>query len=706
VPRLKPAAAKQLRPVSVAVLLAILAGIIVVVLIVHWPVLSANALCFDDPEYLVENTLVRHPSLTSAWQFISEVFEPSTVHGYYQPLTMISLMLDYAVGGQGNDLFPFHLTSLVFHICNTMLVTWLMYRLFGNVLAAGLLGLIFGLHPMAVESIAWIAQRKTLLAAFFALWSLVMYVQYARSGRRIWYISLTVMFILALLSKPTATPLPVCMLLMDYWPLKRLNKRAILEKIPLLMIAIASAIITFESQRRTAAAALPTETPPWQAPLSLCYNTIFYLRQTLWPTSLSAHYTFPSPFDLSNIRVLVGLAGTFILIVLLTVSLRWTRVLLFGWLWFFVAIFPSMGVISFTNVIAADRFLYLPVVGLLMPIGYFLARLLSQTTPTLIARHKIIAVVLSLVFAGSLAVRTRSYLHQWDNTEKLFRYMLHRTPDAPAVHFFLASELDDQGRTDEAIKHYRKVMALVPGYAKTYLNLGVLLFDKGQVTEARSLYEHALEINPDYAEVCNNMGNILYRQGQIEQARQRYEQALKLWPDYSDARCNLANLLAQRGDLEQAAQNYRQVLERDPDHGPAHQNLGSVMLQQGNIKECLVHYREALRCRPRAWQLANNIAWLYATNENPEIHNPREAIRFADLACRLTGYKHPMPFNTLAVAYAEANRLDIARQTALKAIQLAREQGQPQFAEQIKARMLQYKIEIAPGELGNVKKLE
>jgi len=189
----------------------------------HWPALSAQALSFDDHEYMAENPLVQNPGWSSARRFLTEVLEPSTIGGYYQPLNMISLMLDYALGGRPDNLLPFHRTSLALHMANTALVIVLLYLLFGRAWVAAGVGLLFGLHPMTVETITWVGERKTLLAAFFALWSLIIYVYFTRKGNWKLYFGCMVMYVLALMSKPTSLPLPAAMLLMDYWPLGRGN---------------------------------------------------------------------------------------------------------------------------------------------------------------------------------------------------------------------------------------------------------------------------------------------------------------------------------------------------------------------------------------------------------------------------------------------------------------------------------------------------
>ena len=348
--------------------IGLLAALIVLVgqlvMLAHWPSLSAQALMFDDEQYLTENYLVQTPSWASAGRFLSEVSKPSTVRGYYQPLTMISLMVDYALGGRPDNLRQFHRTSLALHVMNTMLVIVLLYLLFDQEWVAAGVGLLFGLHPLTAETIPWVGERKTLLAAFFALWCLILYVRYARKGSWMMYGVCMMMYIAALMSKPTSTPLPVLMLLMDYWPLKRLKTRAVVEKAPLFVVGAVSAIITYVSQSSTYGVTLPSEYGFGRIPLTICHNIIFYLYKIIWPANLSSHYAFPMPMGLSNPMVLAGVIGMCIRIPLLLISLRWTRAALTGWLFFFVAILPTMQIIAFNYLIASTKFVYLPSIGL------------------------------------------------------------------------------------------------------------------------------------------------------------------------------------------------------------------------------------------------------------------------------------------------------------------------------------------------------
>ena len=530
-------------------LTALIVVVCAAVVATHWPALSAQALFFDDEEYLTENPLVQDPSWASAGRFLTEVLEPSTVGGYYQPLTMISLMLDYAMGGRPNKLGPFHRTSLALHALNTALIIVLLYQLFGQVWIAAGMGLLFGLHPMTTETIPWVGERKTLLAAFFSLWSLVLYVRYA--NRRNWkpYIGCFVMYILAVMSKPTSLPLPMLMLLMDYWPLNRLKAREVFEKLPFFALAAVMAIITYQSQSRTADAALAGGYGAERIWLVLCHNIIFYLRNIFWPANLSSYYIFPEPLGLSHPMVLAGVIGTLILLPLLVVSLRWTRALITGWLFFFVAISPTMGVVRFTNVIASDKFAYIPSVGLLMVLTSFLAWLCRTGSfgGRLKARRAVLVIIV-LTLAGAEAAATRRYLLPWRSTVSLYKHFLAMTPNVASMHYNLALAFDSQGKPDEAITHYRRTLQLNPKHAKAHNNLGNMLAHQDKLDEALTHYRQALRINPYYAPAYHNTGWVLELQYRFDEAISYYRRALTIAPDHADGYNCIAWILATRAD--------------------------------------------------------------------------------------------------------------------------------------------------------------
>ena len=462
----------------------LLAVVAVVTLAAHLPVLKCGAEFFDDREYVIGNPLVQDLGLGSAKRFFTEIFNPSTVHGYYQPLTMVSLMLDYALIGQSGNLYGFHRTSLMFHVANTVLLSVLLYLLFQNPWAAAISGLLFGIHPVTAETVAWISERKTLLASFFSLFSLICYVLHAQKNQRRFYACSVLMYAMALLCKPTAVMLPIVMILLDIWPLKRFSgvRRMMIGKVSLLVICVLSAVVTYVSQSHSAGVHLPTEYSLGHGPLILCHNVPFYLHKIFWPLSLSPFYPYPEPFALLNPKVFPHVTGTVVILILLAVSLRWSRAITVGFLIFFFAILPTMQIIGFSTEIAANRFLYLPSLGLLLLLAWFSAWLLrrNRAQRTIFSRWAL--VVTFMIVAVAEIHYLRIYLAQWRDTRTLSEYMLKITPYEHKVHNTLGVALLEQGKVSEAISHFKLATRFagdpVRG-VRAYTNLGRVLIQAG-----------------------------------------------------------------------------------------------------------------------------------------------------------------------------------------------------------------------------------
>jgi len=573
-----------------------------IVFAVHWPALSAGALLFDDNQYLTDNPLVQNPSLASAERFFTEVLKPSTVVGYYQPLTMLSLMLDYAVGGRENNLLPFHRTSLVLHLLNTILVILLLYLLFDRPLIAAAIGLLFGVHPLTVEPVCWISDRKTLLSTFFALSCLIFYVRYVRTAGHRFYTAAMAAYILALLSKPTSTTLPVVMLLMDYWPLGRISNikyqisklrngiNLILEKIPFFVLGGASAVITYISQMRTVGPAAPAEHPLARSLFVLCHNITFYFYKIIWPVNLSPHYPFPIPMTLSNPVLSAGLIGTCAIIALLLISLRWTKAAIIGWLIFFTAILPTMGLIGFTNVIAADKFVYLPFIGLLMILAAFLKWLFGTVRSAALSA---LAAIIILLLAVAESFAARSSLLCWRNTAALAQRMLTVSPDAAPVHNIFGLTLQAQGSPDKAISHLQQALRINPNYAKASYNLGCILLSQHRFEDAAKYFRYTLQLDPNHAEAHSNLASVLVSQGKLDDAIDHFRRASLLKPGNADILYNLGLALYSQGKIDEAVACFRGAIKIKPD-AEIYYSLGVALYSQGRIDEAVAASQKAL----------------------------------------------------------------------------------------------------------------
>ncbi|MEK6643240.1 MAG: tetratricopeptide repeat protein [Planctomycetota bacterium] len=612
----------------------------------HWPALSARAISFDDHQYLLQNPLVKTPSWNSVQRFFTEVLKPSSVAGYYQPLSMVSLMLDVAMGGGRENFEPFHRTSLILHILNTALIALLLYRLLGRAWPAALAALLFGVHPLTIEPIPWIGERKTLLASFFALLSLCTYVRYVRAREKValpkqsleiapatpgtsWYVVSLLCFVFALLSKPTTVPLSLVLILLDVWPLKRFRIRTLMEKIPFLGLTALFAIITVVSQGRSSVATMPTEHPLSRIPLTLCHNIVFYLWKLAWPVNLSSHYPFPSPMSLAHPMILAGVIGTAVLIIFLIASLRRTRAITIGWLIFFVSILPTMQIIGFSDVIASDKYFYLPAMGLLLIVASGFAWAWDNCLP--IVKRSLILLVAVLTVA--LASATRAHFSVWGDTLTLYNHMLALTPNSAALHNNLAVELVEMNMLPEAIDHYRQAMQIDPSDERTITNIGVALRNAGKPYEAIRLYKEALN-NPKLSKcfsILVNLGALLAEQGDAEMATEYYRVARLENPKSAEAQTNYANGLLALGRVVEAVEAYQQALELRPDIADIHNNLAVALDELGRKEEALQHLNMAVRLNPDYAGAHNNLAVRLA-HEGQIV----EALEHARAAARLT----------------------------------------------------------------------
>lgn len=648
------------RVLSNLYLLQLVTVVFVVVVVVHLPVLSAGALSFDDQHYLIRNSLVQNPGWASARRFLSEVFRPSTVPGYYQPLTMISLMLDYALGGRPTDLYVFHRTSLILHGANAALMVVLLYLLFGHVWMAAAVGLLFGMHPITVESVAWIAERKTVLTTLFSLLCIILYVCSVQRRDARFRVGCCMAFALALLSKPTSTPLPLLLCLLDYWPLGRTGKRVLLEKVTLFAMAGLSGLLTYASQANTAGVELPGQYGVHTIPPVLCHNLAFYLRNIFWPTNVPSYCGLPACLTLSNPMVRAGSISLAGIVLVSFVSLRWTRAILASCLAFLLMILPAMQIIGVSHCIAAVKYAYLPAVGFCLLLMSFLCWV--QDALDGIKPHASYAVIGTgvMVLAMAEVVLTRPLQAVWHDSVGLHRHMLRFAPESDKVHNNMGLALSAAGQDEEAVRHYRKAIEIDPNNAFAQRNLAVLLVKTNRIDEAIEHFRMAVRSAPYYARAYNGLGYLLKSQGKLKEAIDTLQKAIKFSPSY----------------------------------GLLHYNLGSALVVDGKPQEGIRHLREAVRLDPYFPFALKELAWVLATHTDPDVRAPEESLEWAQRLAKVMRRRDAAALDVLAAAYAANGQFGQAIDAAETALKLAVDSEKADLAEQVRKRLDTYRLNM------------
>jgi len=535
--------------------------------IAHSPVLDAQAHCFDENEFLTSNELVSNPSWHSVSRFVGEVLEPSTVAGYYAPVTMVSLMLDVAMGGRPDDLTAFHRTNLLLHAANAVAIVLLLGALLRSPEAAALAGALFVAHPLSVEPVAWIVERKTLLATFFALLALIAYVRsVARNARGTRWLALGC-FTLACLAKPTAVVLPAVMLVLDAWPLGRLDRETVAERIrekaAFILMAIAFAAVTLVSHDRTAGVDAPGG-GGLTSLLTAVHLVAFYLGKVVWPAALSPVYLLPEPLALSNPRILLDLAVVSLLLVgAVVLAMRGVQAPLAGLAILVAGLAPTLGGLRYSWVTASDKYLYLPALGLALIVGWAIDRLWARGSGGVsLLRGGIVAVALMLLAVEIAA--TRNQLALWQSTETLYGHMLEQTPDVGLLYANLGQTHWQRGRVEPARLAFERAIELDAEDAQSHNNLGVLFWATGQPERARMHLQRAIGADPSLAAPHRNLGIALNGFGQFEAARQRFERALAIDEGDAQAHCGLALSLGRLRRSDEARAHLERSLAITP----------------------------------------------------------------------------------------------------------------------------------------------
>ena len=682
--------------------------LVLVTIALYWPATSHDFVNYDDDMYVKDNTHVTS-GLTlgnARWAFRTDYA------GNWHPVTWLSHMLDCQMFGLNS--WGHHLTSVLLHALNAALVFMWLRLMTGATWRSLLVAALFALHPLRVESVAWVSERKDVLSGCFGLLALIAYARYAQGGGQksetrsskegrtpnvesmarssvpgsmldvgcwmfgvrvrssIFYLLSLSFFALGLMSKPMLVTWPLVMLLLDYWPLGRMQNAEcrmqngaastthhvsrftfhvsrtnllplLFEKIPFFALVLLGSIATFVAQKHGGAVETVENLPLGARTANALISYGRYLGKLFWPADLAVFYPRPGHWPLGMVLLagglVLGLSG-------LVWGLRRRHPYgLVGWLWFLGTLIPVIGLVQVGGQAMADRYTYLPSLGVLILAVWGACELTRGW------RYRVMPLCVVGGGASLLCLAlTRQQLGHWQDNETLFRQALVVTENNQIAHKSLGDALDKKGQTDEAIGHFQEAIRLKPGYADAHNNLGNTLLKKGQADEAIGHFQEAIRLKPGYANAYNNFGNALLRKGQPGEAIRQYQEAIRLEPADANTHYNLGNAFLKNGQPDEAIRQYQEAirLKRDsaaayynlgivfgmkgqpdeairqfqeairlkPDYAEAHSNLGTAFFQQGRADEAIRQYQEALRLKPDFPDARRNLDLALATKAN------------------------------------------------------------------------------------------
>lgn len=614
----KPRKQERQEPSAQGLLWALPLLIAIVTLVAFFPALQNGFVSWDDDGNFLENPNYRG----LGWSQLRWMF--TTFHGgHYQPLSWMTLGLDYLLWGM--EPWGYHLTNLLFHAANAVLFFFVSLRLLslafpktavsGNLAlhaAAGLAALIFSIHPLRVESVAWVTARRDLLSAFFLLVTILCYLrasQIAESvfARRRWMAAAVFVYALSLLSKAIGMTLPVVLLALDVYPLRRLGGgsgkwfgpgvRGIwFEKIPFLLLAVISAFVALFIQEE-AGALKPLERYGVTARIAQAFfGFAFYLWKTIFPFGLSPLYELPARFNPWDWPfVLSGLVVAAVSLALFVVRERWPAALAV-WVCYLALLAPVSGITQTGVQMTADRYSYLSCLGWAILAGAGLLYCWQAWIGGRVALRTLVAVTgLATAITIGLGILTWKQTLVWRDSERLWRHVLAIDPKSSIGHNSLGVVLVGRGEFKEAIEHYHEALEIDPAYARAHNNLGNALLARGELDKAIDQLRQALRINPGYAKAHYNLGLALAKRGELEEATDHFRRAVQSDPGYAKAHYNLGTALAIRGELGEAVEHFRQALRVQPGFAEVHMSLARALADQGKKDEAVQHYQEALR---------------------------------------------------------------------------------------------------------------
>jgi tetratricopeptide (TPR) repeat protein len=702
---------------------------------VYWRVGGFGFLHYDDVDIFFSNIYVRQ-GLT--WE--SVVWGANTCfYEYWHPLMWWSHMLDCQLFGMNAG--PHHVVNLAFHLANTLLVFGLFRRMTGRVWRSATVAALFALHPLHVESVAWLAERKDLLSTFFWLLSVYAYARYVEMskvqspGSKVAYGCSLSFFLLGLLSKPMVVTLPFVLLLLDYWPLRRISyfgfrisdfknggKRdtsawMVREKWPFFGLTVLFCFTTWYSVKLGNKFPSMMVASPGVRLANIPVAYARYLWKTIYPRNLAVLY--PMPQELSWWQVA---GATIILLVIswVVVRARSARYLVFGWLMFLGTLVPTIGVVQVGAQALADRYMYLPAIGLFAAAVWVVADY-SNRWPY----RKLILSGAAMMALTACAWLSSVQVQYWRNDISLWNHCLAAGYESVIAHHDLGRVYLDAGEPAKGLEEYQAALKMDPDGAYGNLGVGAAMIAADRPRDATNYIAKALRANPGDAAAHGDMGVALMNLGDLDGAISEISEAIRLKPGVPATYANLGKVYSTKGESDSAVNCYMTALKLDPAYGPAHYYLGLEYLKRGSLDNAtaslekaaeydpgaleihlqlaqlygerheiakgISEYRALLRLNPNVPEALNNLAWILATNPDANFRDGAEAVKLAQRACELTSWHQTLFIGTLAAAYAEAGDFDKAVQTAQKACDAAAAHGEKELLQANQELLAQYK---------------
>ncbi len=585
--------------------------LVIATLAAYWPVQGYGFVNYDDLDYVVDNEHI-HAGIT--WAGIQWALTTGHAANWH-PLTWLSHMLDCQLFGPDSP-GRHHLTNLALHVINALLLLFLLQRMTGAFWRAAVVAAVFALHPLHVESVAWISERKDVLSSTFWLLHLNAYVQYTRQQNWAWYGLTLLLLALGLMAKPMLVTAPFLLLLLDYWPLGRFDAngtgiagdshltgtpsdpttkptkvvrtwlRLIDEKVPMLVIVAISCLVTYLVQRGAMMA-----DPFWHRLATALTAYVRYLGKTLWPANLACFY--PNQVGIWQPWQVIGACAVLVSLTSLVVVFRRQRYLTVGWLWYLGTLVPVIGLVKVGLQSMADRYMYMPMTGLAVMIVWGAADLCSRY-----ARGRIVGGLVAAAVIVAYLLLTPVQVRTWKSSFTLFRHAAAVTHGNYVMHNNVGSEYERRGQVEEAVHHYRRSVEIKPDDEMIQCNLAGALRSQGNFEEAIHHYREALRLFPEFDDAHAGLGLAYYEMGKLQPAVRHFRRAVRINRDDANWQNNLGMALAAMGRIDEATVCYRRALQIDPDHARALNGLGATLVAKKEWNAAIDCFRQALRVDP------------------------------------------------------------------------------------------------------------